>query len=56
MTGDSFVKNYTDSFDYMTKDWITLIEKLFKIADDMLFKAKPSGKNQVIWQDCIKGN
>ncbi|PAJ74457.1 diguanylate cyclase response regulator [Pseudoalteromonas sp. NBT06-2] len=31
-------------------------DTLFKIADDMLFKAKSSGKNQVIWQDCIKGN
>jgi len=31
-------------------------DTLFKIADDMLFEAKSNGKNQVIWQDCLKGN
>ena len=38
MTGDTFVKNYTDSFDYMTKDWMTLVTKLFN--------SKISGKNK----------
>jgi len=42
MTGDSFVKNYTGSFDYMTKDWITLVTKLFnsKIYGENKQKAK----------------
>jgi len=31
-------------------------DTLFKIADDMLFEAKTNGKNQVIWQDCVKGS
>ena len=31
-------------------------DTLFKIADDMLFKAKSNGKNQVVWQDSIKGS
>jgi diguanylate cyclase (GGDEF)-like protein len=31
-------------------------DTLFKIADDMLFKAKSNGKNQVVWQDSVKGS
>ena len=31
-------------------------DTLFKIADDMLFKAKVNGKNQVVWQDSVKGS
>ena len=31
-------------------------DTLLKIADDMLFKAKSNGKNQVVWQDTIKGS
>lgn len=29
-------------------------DTLLKIADDMLYEAKYNGKNQLIWQDCIK--